>query len=86
MGCTLTRSACWYRQRDVGYAGLKDRHAVTRQWFSVRRPSGEGTDWDDLNMDGVQILEPTAINASLNVASTQGIVFELPAGGQIRRR
>ena len=21
--------------RDVGYAGLKDRHAVTRQWFSV---------------------------------------------------
>ena len=21
---------------DVGYAGLKDRHAVTRQWFSVR--------------------------------------------------
>jgi len=43
-------------QRDVGYAGLKDRHAITRQWFSVRRPSGEGTDWDDLNMDGVQIL------------------------------
>ena len=26
-------------QRDVGYAGLKDRHAVTRQWFSV--PVGE---------------------------------------------
>ncbi|MDP6375401.1 MAG: tRNA pseudouridine(13) synthase TruD [Pseudomonadales bacterium] len=21
--------------RDVGYAGMKDRHAVTRQWFSV---------------------------------------------------
>src|SRR5210317_813163 len=21
--------------RDVGYAGLKDRHAITRQWFSV---------------------------------------------------
>ena len=23
---------------DVGYAGLKDRRAVTRQWFSVRAP------------------------------------------------
>lgn len=23
------------RPRDIGYAGLKDRHAVTRQWFSI---------------------------------------------------
>ncbi|HAN29852.1 MAG TPA: tRNA pseudouridine(13) synthase TruD, partial [Haliea salexigens] len=22
--------------RDIGYSGLKDRHAVTRQWISVR--------------------------------------------------
>ncbi|OAU95032.1 tRNA pseudouridine(13) synthase TruD [Moraxella catarrhalis] len=25
--------------RDVGYSGLKDRHAVTHQWFSIRLPS-----------------------------------------------
>jgi tRNA pseudouridine13 synthase len=43
--------------RDVGYSGLKDRHAVTRQWFSVRRPTGEGTNWDALDVDGVAILE-----------------------------
>ena len=30
------------RESDVGYAGLKDRHALTRQWFSVRRPSSAG--------------------------------------------
>lgn len=24
--------------KGVGYCGLKDRHAVTRQWFSVQRP------------------------------------------------
>lgn len=29
------------RRRDVGYAGLKDRHAVTRQWFSL--PIGAAT-------------------------------------------
>lgn len=26
---------------DVSYAGMKDRHAVTRQWFSVRGPGDE---------------------------------------------
>lgn len=25
--------------RDVGYSGLKDRHAVTHQWFSIRLPN-----------------------------------------------
>ncbi|WP_230655873.1 tRNA pseudouridine(13) synthase TruD [Psychrobacter sp. I-STPA10] len=25
-------------RRDVGYSGLKDRHAITRQWFSLRLP------------------------------------------------
>lgn len=32
--------AAWagIRPMDVGYAGLKDRHAVTRQWFSLRLP------------------------------------------------
>ncbi len=27
--------ACGKRSRDVGFAGRKDRHAITRQWFSV---------------------------------------------------
>ena len=45
------------RARDVGYAGLKDRHAVTRQWFSVRRPDRHGTDWDAFRADGVRILK-----------------------------
>ncbi len=42
---------------DVGYAGMKDRQAVTRQWFSVRRPTGEGTDWSTLELDGVEVLD-----------------------------
>ena len=32
---------------DVGYAGMKDRHAVTRQWFSVRAPRFEDGVPDD---------------------------------------
>lgn len=30
--------------RGVGYCGLKDRHAVTRQWLSVQRPGQEADD------------------------------------------
>jgi tRNA pseudouridine13 synthase len=41
--------------RDVGYAGLKDRHAVTRQWFSV--PRWRRPDWAALSVPGVQVLE-----------------------------
>lgn len=32
------------RHFDVGFCGLKDRHAVTRQWFSLYRPGDEARD------------------------------------------
>ena len=35
---------CGVAQRDVSYAGMKDRHALARQWFSVRRPQREDID------------------------------------------
>ena len=35
---------CGVAERDVSYAGMKDRHAVARQWFSVRRPQREDID------------------------------------------
>jgi len=42
---------------DVGYAGLKDRHAVTTQWFSVYRPKGAEVDWTQLENDQVELLQ-----------------------------
>jgi tRNA pseudouridine13 synthase len=41
--------------RDVGYSGLKDRHAVTAQWFSVRRARGHEHDWKDFIVEGVVV-------------------------------
>jgi tRNA pseudouridine13 synthase len=35
-------------ERDVGYAGLKDRHAITRQWFSIYLPTGKAGETPDL--------------------------------------
>ncbi|WP_198937881.1 tRNA pseudouridine(13) synthase TruD [Pelomonas sp. KK5] len=36
--------AAGVQERDVGYAGLKDRYAITRQWFSIYLPKGETPD------------------------------------------
>lgn len=41
--------------KDVGYAGLKDRHAVTQQWFSV--PRWRSPDWHAWVMEGVEIMD-----------------------------
>jgi len=35
---TQLASACKVPARQVGFAGMKDRHAVTQQWFSVQLP------------------------------------------------
>ncbi|HEY0821767.1 MAG TPA: tRNA pseudouridine(13) synthase TruD, partial [Rhizobacter sp.] len=35
-------AATGVQERDVGYAGLKDRYAITRQWFSIYLPHGKG--------------------------------------------
>ncbi len=41
---------------DVGYAGRKDRHAVTTQWFSVYLPKGDEPDWSVLNSDSLYVI------------------------------
>ena len=42
---------------DVGYAGLKDRHAVTTQWFSIKVEGVEEPNWSDFESDDVDVLE-----------------------------
>lgn len=43
------------RAADVGYSGLKDRHAVTRQWFSA--PRRNAPQWGGLSISGVRVLD-----------------------------
>ncbi len=40
--------------RQVSYSGLKDRKAVTWQWFSVQLPGKALLNWSDLALDGVE--------------------------------
>lgn len=47
------------RELAIGYAGLKDRHAVTRQRFSVHLPGRADPDLAALEGDGLRVLEAT---------------------------
>ncbi len=44
------------RDMDVGFSGLKDRHAVTRQWFSIYLGKRPEPDWQSLVIEGVCVL------------------------------
>ena len=43
-------------ERDIGYAGMKDRHAVTRQYLSVPAKKGASLDWSSFTNPDVRIL------------------------------
>lgn len=61
--------------RDIGYAGLKDRHAVTRQWFSVRRVGD--VDWTLFYEDGVVVLEKQRHRRKLRRGAHSGNSFKI---------
>lgn len=65
------------RQRDIGYAGLKDRHAVTTQWFSVWLPGRADPDWSILEKDGINILQVTRHARKLKRGALSGNRFEI---------
>lgn len=47
------------RHRLVSHCGLKDRHAVTRQWFSLHIPGQESPEPAALESDGLRVLRIT---------------------------
>jgi tRNA pseudouridine13 synthase len=61
----------------VGYAGLKDRHAVTRQWFSVDLAGKSEPDWQDLNSDRIKVLEAARHNRKLKHGAVKSNRFEI---------
>lgn len=45
------------RPFDVGFSGLKDKHAVTKQWFSLWLPAKDKEpNWIEFNRDKVKII------------------------------
>ena len=65
------------RKMDVSYAGLKDRNAMTTQWFSVWLPGKQGPDWSVLNDENIRLLEVTRHSRKLRRGSLRGNRFKI---------
>lgn len=65
------------RTRDVSYAGLKDRNAVTEQWFSVHLPGRQEPDWRAFETDSVTVLRHARHNRKLRRGALRGNSFRI---------
>lgn len=64
--------------REVGYAGMKDKNAITRQWFSaLTKGSGEGLELGP----GVQVLETNRHENKLRTGHLRGNRFIITLHG-----
>jgi len=64
------------RERDIGHAGLKDKHGVTRQWLSVYLP-GKALPETLLTHDDFAILKNVRHNKKLKIGSIRENRFTL---------
>lgn len=73
------RIAAWagIAEMGVGYAGLKDRHAVTRQRFSVHLPRKIAPDLAGLVSDDLKVIDASWHSRKLPRGALAGNRFEL---------
>lgn len=64
-------------RRAVGYAGLKDRHAVTTQWFSVHLPGAGAPDWGGHLPPEAVVLEAMRHRRKLQTGHLTGNRFRI---------
>lgn len=62
--------------RDIGYAGKKDRHSVSTQWFSLHLP-GRQIELSELEGEGYQIVAAIRHNKKLRRGSLLENKFEI---------
>ncbi|MBW2229563.1 MAG: tRNA pseudouridine(13) synthase TruD [Deltaproteobacteria bacterium] len=75
----LLARALGVRARDIGYAGRKDRVAVTRQWYSL--PGVEAEALSTVELQGVRILRAIPHRHKLRTGHLRGNRFEIRVRG-----
>ena len=78
-------SYCDVKKMAVAYAGLKDRHAVTSQWFSVQLPGKPSPDWADFesrfsagdSTEKIQVLQSFRHNRKLQRGALKSNSFNI---------
>jgi len=61
----------------VSYAGLKDRFAITEQWFGVHVPGKQEYDLSNLQIDGVELISYARHNKKLRTGALTGNRFDI---------
>lgn len=69
--------AAGVQERDVGYAGLKDRYAITRQWFSIYLPKGETPELTQLQHPEFKVLAQSRHVKKLRPGDLAGNQFRI---------
>lgn len=65
------------KEMDVGYAGMKDRNAITRQWFSIYLPRVTPPNFADFNDAEMTVLTQTRHSKKLRRGDLLGNRFRL---------
>jgi tRNA pseudouridine13 synthase len=68
------------RARDIGVAGMKDRHAVSRQWLSIPVPHMRvsiDSEAEHLTLEGVTVLDVKRHGNKLRTGHLRGNRFEI---------
>lgn len=64
-------------QVAIGYAGLKDRNALTLQHFSVQLPGREAPDWAELDDEGIKVLAAERHDRKVRRGRLRGNRFDI---------
>lgn len=65
------------KPKQVGYAGLKDRQAVCRQWFSLHLAGMEDPDWKSLDNSEFRVLQNIRHRKKLQRGALKSNRFEI---------
>jgi len=67
--------------KDVSYAGLKDRHAVTEQWFGIHMAGKDIPDFSVIETEQIKVLKIVRHNKKLRTGALKGNQFTLKLTG-----
>jgi len=63
--------------REIGYSGLKDKNAVTSQWFSIRQPLQGRLPEEIDQIEGVEVLRTERSGRKLRTGSHSSNIFSV---------
>lgn len=75
--CAQLGKLAGVKQRDIGYAGLKDRYAVTEQWVSLLWPVNKEPEWLAALPHTIELLQAQRHGRKLRKGALKGNQFTI---------